>query len=80
MSRLSDDDDWNESGFQADDDTGETIPCPYCRKDVYEGAEQCPHCRQYLSSEDAPVSQKPWWIVAGAIVCLFVTYFWVMHR
>jgi hypothetical protein len=49
MPRTLNDDEWED-----DSDDDETIPCPYCKKDVYEGAEQCPYCGNYLSAEDAP--------------------------
>jgi hypothetical protein len=86
--RVAVDDDWDEpddDGWEPDDeewqpepeDDDETVPCPHCRAPVYQGAEQCPACGFYLSEEDAP-SRKPWWIVLGAILCLFAVYLWVM--
>jgi len=62
------------------DDDAETIPCPHCRKPVYEGAERCPRCGRYLSEEDAPRrGRHPWWIVAGVIICLVIILLaWVL--
>src|SRR5262249_13446496 len=60
------------SGMPSDD----TVPCPYCGRPVYEDAERCPYCENYISSEDAP-SRRPWWIVAVAMVCLAVVVGWV---
>jgi hypothetical protein len=57
----------DESDIADDDD--ETVPCPHCRKPVYEGAELCPHCRRYLSDEDAPRRRSPL-ILAGVILAL----------
>ena len=58
-----------------DDDEGderaETVPCPYCRKPVYEQAEVCPSCGNYISGEDAP-RRRPWWIWLGVALCLIV--------
>ena len=51
------------------DDEPETVPCPYCRRPVYEQAEICPHCKSFISREDAP-RHVPWWIWAGVILCL----------
>ncbi len=61
-----DDDDWDDgddydpddpetypSGLY-DDDGPATVPCPYCRADILEDAEQCPKCGEYISQEDAP--------------------------
>jgi hypothetical protein len=64
---LDERDDPDES--DTDDDEGdehaETVACPYCGKPVYEGAELCPHCKSFISFEDAPPPRRPWWIWAG---------------
>lgn len=63
---------------EADEDDDETVPCPYCRADVYEGAERCPDCGHYLSQEDAP-RRRPGWQVVGVLICLALTlqgFFW----
>jgi hypothetical protein len=59
-----------------DDDC--TVPCPYCQRGVYEDAERCPHCEQYLGEEDAPPGRKPWWLVLGVLVCLYLVYRWIV--
>ena len=64
-------------GEDEGDDEDDTIPCPYCRRPVYEDAERCPHCENYLSREDAPPGLKPWWIVLGLLVCLAIALGWV---
>ncbi|WP_435018363.1 zinc ribbon domain-containing protein [Tundrisphaera sp. TA3] len=77
MRLVHDDEDWEDDEGEAEagkDD--ETIPCPHCRRPVYEDAEQCPHCRRYLSIEDAP-RRKPWWVVVGVGVCLVMVYRWI---
>ena len=61
-----------------DEDVAETVACPYCREPVYEAAERCPHCGSYISSEDAPL-RRPWWIVAGVLLCLaIILLVWVL--
>jgi len=68
-----DDDDTDEEFDSGDDSADEsTIPCPWCREDVYEDAVQCPACGKYLSGEDAPPVRRPLWIIVTALVCLFV--------
>jgi hypothetical protein len=61
-----------EDGRDEDDEAGgATDECPYCGADVYEFAEKCPSCGQYLSKEDAPPrSGHPRWVVITAIVLL----------
>lgn len=69
-------DDPLESDRDQDDDL--TMPCPYCRQKVYEGAEFCPYCRRYLSIEDAPW-RKPLWIIVTVIICLLIVLLcWVL--
>lgn len=63
-----------------DDDDDATLPCPYCKSEIYEDAVQCPRCGQYISDEDAPAAAKPWWIIAGVLAALFAVYCWVTTR
>ena len=60
-----------------DDDEAATVPCPYCRHEIHEESERCPHCGNYISEEDPPPSRKPWWIVIGVVVCLYLVYLWI---
>ena len=71
-----------ESDWDADDgddgDEGATVPCPYCRREIFEDSVRCPHCGEYISDEDAPPGKKPRWIVAGALLCLAAIWLWIM--
>lgn len=80
--RFADDeaeDDWDDEASW-DDDLDEdpaddnTVPCPHCRRQIHEDAERCPYCERYLSDEDTVTFQKPWWVVVGALVCLYIMY------
>jgi len=74
MSWRSDDgEDWDE-----DPDEEATIPCPHCGKQIHEESQRCPYCENYLSREDAPPSRKPWWMILGAIACLYAVYRWIV--
>jgi uncharacterized paraquat-inducible protein A len=80
---VATDDEWEDNPdddeYIPDDESDEaTTPCPYCQEPIHEETERCPHCGHYVSEEDAPPSRKPWWIVLGAILCLFAVYLWVM--
>jgi hypothetical protein len=59
-----------------DDDAG-TIACPHCGREMFDDVEQCPHCGMYLSDEDAPRRQLPWWIWLGLAGAAFVVLRWV---
>jgi hypothetical protein len=79
--RTEGEDDWEEGeewDGDADSDEDVTVPCPYCRRPVPEDAPRCPHCENYISREDAPPSRKPWWIVLGALLCLYAVYRWIV--
>jgi endogenous inhibitor of DNA gyrase (YacG/DUF329 family) len=61
--------DWDDEGWP-DDDDGEslTIPCPACRADIYEDAEQCPYCGEYVVRSSSTWDGRPaWWIVLGGL-------------
>jgi hypothetical protein len=76
MSDWDDEDD--EVDELPDEDEESTIPCPYCERLIYEDAERCPYCERYISREDAPPERKPWWIILGTVLCLYVVYRWIM--
>ena len=61
-----------------DDEDDETVPCPYCGAAVYEDAERCPRCENYISREDAP-SRLPLWVKLTALVCLAVAVGWAVQ-
>ncbi|MGA2620459.1 MAG: zinc ribbon domain-containing protein [Thermoguttaceae bacterium] len=60
------------------DDEETTIPCPYCKRPIHEDSYRCPHCGNYLSEEDSASSRKPWWIIVGALLVLYVVYRWIV--
>lgn len=89
MPRRVDGDDWSDDDYDWDDsdDDGEngpdedeeaSIPCPYCSRQIHEDSPCCPYCGKYISEEDSPPSRKPWWIIIGVVLCLYVIYRWIM--
>ena len=52
------------------DNSPDTIPCPYCKAEIIEDAEQCPRCGRYLSTEDAPRSRGGTWIILMILALL----------
>ena len=75
--RASEAPDDSDLGPDGDGDDDETIPCPYCRRPVYEQAEICPHCNRFISSEDVP-RRLPWWVWAGVVLCLVAVLLWAL--
>ncbi len=79
--RRRDDEDLHDDEFpqpDEDDDGDDTVPCPHCRTPVYEDAELCPHCGNYLSREDAP-GRPLVWLVVGVLACLAVVLMWILR-
>jgi len=58
------------------DDDDSTVPCPHCSRSIPEDVVRCPYCENYISDEDAPPARKPWWLIIGVLVCLYVVYCW----
>jgi hypothetical protein len=57
-------------GLYADDERA-LVPCPHCRAEIDEEAEQCPRCGLFLSREDAPPQGKSAvWIVLMVLALL----------
>lgn len=84
--RVEDEAEWDEEGWEGDESVGQsdeedepTIPCPYCRREIYEDSVRCPHCGQYISEEDASPGRKPWWVILGVVLCLLVIWLWIAH-
>lgn len=72
------DDDYPDDYPDEGDDDAATVPCPYCKREIHEDAERCPYCEAYISKEDAPPARKPWWVVLGVVVCLYIVLRWIV--
>jgi hypothetical protein len=62
-----------------DEDVAETQPCPSCGAAIYEDAEQCPVCGDYVVESRRTLSGWPWWFVALgllAIVAVILALIW----
>jgi len=72
--------DWEEpdESDADDDDDPETVPCPYCGKEVSDLAELCPYCKSFISHENA-TARKPVWVIVGVVACLVVVVLvWIL--
>ena len=74
------DDDINEGPDQADadlldDDSIELIRCPNCGEMISEFAQQCPHCKYWITEKPTGMfnGKHLWWILlAGLGILMFV--------
>jgi len=51
-----------------DEDCSETLPCPSCGVDIYEDAEQCPACGEYVAFASSALSGWPWWFTGLGLI------------
>lgn len=69
---------WDEVADDDDDEETEVLPCPACGAEVYEDAERCPHCGDFIVRRLRGWEGKPWWWLAlgllgiGAVVWVFL--------
>jgi hypothetical protein len=51
---------------ESDDDRTATVVCPACGAEIYEDAEYCPVCDNYVTPGDNAFFRRPlWWILLG---------------
>ncbi len=68
------------AGLYVHGDGRAVVPCPHCRAEIDEEAEQCPKCGMFISKEDAPREGKSaTWIVL-VVLALLAAVAWVFGR
>lgn len=67
----------DEDSASCDSDDDYLTTCPYCGESIYDDAERCPKCQNYISDEDAPAGKRPWWFALGFLLCLLILYLWI---
>ena len=78
-----DDRDWSSGDddhdpVDSDDDDASTYPCPACGRQIYEEADACPYCGEYLNFGGTLGFKYPWWVYAGAVLALASMLGWVL--
>ena len=58
----------DERNWTDDDSAAETVPCPACGADIYEEAEQCPVCGEYVVHNNRVLAGKPGWYLLLAVL------------
>jgi predicted nucleic acid-binding Zn ribbon protein len=69
---------WPDEADQDEDDAPAEVECPYCRMPVSEDADLCPHCRSFISLEDAPRRARAPWIWLAVVGGLLGVLVWMM--
>jgi hypothetical protein len=74
------DDDWEApESDEADDEDVELLPCPSCGEPIYEEAEACPYCGEYVTHSTSVLAGKPRWFVALAILGIVAVIATILH-
>lgn len=68
----SDSDDFDDSPDD-DSEVAEVILCPACGADVYEDAEQCPECGEWITFSTHPFAGRSLWYIAIGVLGIAVT-------
>ena len=50
--------------------SGDFIPCPRCRKLIFEDAEQCPYCKHFVAH--AARRRQPRWVVYTIVLAIIL--------
>ena len=58
---FADEDDEVGDADEYGDTAAETVACPACGAEVYEEAEQCPRCGDYITHSSSIWAGKSWW-------------------
>lgn len=65
-------DDWDDpEADEFDDNSIELVPCPACGEDIYEDAEQCPYCGDYVTHSASALAGRPLWFCALGLLGVF---------
>ena len=74
------DDDWEDPDFDdADDGTAELVPCPACGEEIYEEAEQCPHCGNYVVRSTSAFAGRPIWFCVLGLLGVVATVLYLLR-
>ena len=67
--------DLDEFGYESESDT---LPCPSCGCEVYEDADRCPACGEYISPRWAQTSNQSTWLLAAAVIAIAaIAYYFI---
>jgi hypothetical protein len=61
-----------EDGDIGGDVPADALPCPFCRKLVYERADICPHCGNFISFDAESAYPRKLWFIVGVVLALGV--------
>ncbi len=75
---MDDHDDPQDIDLDSEDDAEDTIECPSCGREIYEGVIQCPYCRAFLFG-DSPAERRArgwFWPIMVALLVAVILVMW----
>jgi hypothetical protein len=71
LDEAYDDPEAPDAADQDADDDPETVACPFCGREVVEGADICPKCGNFIGgSDDRTTRIHAGWVIVTAIIVL----------
>lgn len=75
---MDDRDDPQDIDLEPWDDDEDTVECPYCGQEVYDGVVRCPYCRAFLFG-DSPAGRRAhgwFWPIMVAVLVAVILVMW----
>ena len=54
------------------------MPCPYCRRHLFEDSPRCPYCERYTTNEDHAGPSKLVRMIVTPLVCVGIAIWRVL--
>lgn len=78
------DDEWEEDesdeNDEADNELPELVWCPTCGEEIYEDAEQCPHCGNYVVHSTSALADRPLWFCLLGVLGVVATVLYLLQQ
>jgi hypothetical protein len=65
--------DEDDEGDEWDDEESVVVACPSCGAEVYEEAEQCPACGEWITPSSHPFPGRSWWFIGLGLAGMAAT-------
>ncbi|MGC3966821.1 MAG: zinc ribbon domain-containing protein [Pirellulales bacterium] len=69
----------DEADEYGDDSDVDLLPCPHCGAAIYEEAQRCPMCGEYVDAGASHAGRKPIWIVATLVLLVVMFVFFALN-
>jgi hypothetical protein len=77
--RGDEDDDWEDPEPADESDDAELATCPSCGEEIFEDAERCPYCGDYVVHSTSPFAGRPLWFCVLGLLGVAATVFYLLR-